>query len=671
MRVGRRPFRASGRLCGQQKMDDRNSGESGGASRGRRRRAGIDARMLIRAQARPFVSDENAEAAARGFDAAFPLPPESEVAELWLTEWKAEHAAGAERRAKRAVRPHAHGMRPQPLAVRLRALIRSALEDAVERMNGADQLQFALIPLNPVRIVLALSGGRDSMAMLDVLSRLRADARQAIAGEVCAVYVHHGLSPHAAQWEEHCRKACEARGVGFESIRVQVRNTGEGIEAAARSARYRALADFALRGGYDVVMTAHHEDDRIETFLMQWMRGSGLEGLAAFPKTRSLEASAFVHGRRTPGTVQHSGGGPRNHLPLDRPGRHPLGIRRGVPPEILRRAVRRVHLEPGAGSASARLRHDRNAGFRGRRRPPGTRGDSGGRGGTARQLHPFRPPARRARPGTRPPLLPRRMADPVQPDSRQFLSLQPGDGAADALVGAERVVLKDFERKELFSACQPAEEVARTGRDAIRFGAMKPVGLIDPRTGRRPWAAVQLRAENAERSAYNLVGFQTNLTFSEQRRVFRMIPGLEHAEFFRYGVMHRNTFVDSPHVLDATFCIPGTHVRLAGQITGTEGYTEAIASGLLAALNTYADLTGAPSVALPRTGAFGALVAYATDPATQDYQPMHVNFGLVPTLEDGVKRSKRDRYARYAERAIDDLDAYIATRRDLFASRGA
>ena len=303
MRVGRRPFRASGRLCGQQKMDDRNSGESGGASRGRRRRAGIDARMLIRAQARPFVSDENAEAAARGFDAAFPLPPESEVAELWLTEWKAEHAAGAERRAKRAVRPHAHGMRPQPLAVRLRALIRSALEDAVERMNGADQLQFALIPLNPVRIVLALSGGRDSMAMLDVLSRLRADARQAIAGEVCAVYVHHGLSPHAAQWEEHCRKACEARGVGFESIRVQVRNTGEGIEAAARSARYRALADFALRGGYDVVMTAHHEDDRIETFLMQWMRGSGLEGLAAFPKTRSLEASAFVHGRRTPGTV--------------------------------------------------------------------------------------------------------------------------------------------------------------------------------------------------------------------------------------------------------------------------------------------------------------------------------------------------------------------------------
>lgn len=236
----------------------------------------------------------------------------------------------------------------------------------------------------------------------------------------------------------------------------------------------------------------------------------------------------------------------------------------------------------------------------------------------------------------------------------------------DALVGAERVVLRDFERRDLFQACQPAEEVARTGRDAIRFGAMKPVGLTDPRTGRRPWAAVQLRAENAERSAYNLVGFQTNLTFAEQRRVFRMIPGLENAEFFRYGVMHRNTFVDSPRVLDATFRVPGTRVRLAGQITGTEGYTEAIASGLLAALNTVADLAGADPVALPRTGALGSLVAYATDPATEGYQPMHANFGLVPPLFDGRRRSKRDRYAAYAERALADLDAYLATRPDLF-----
>lgn len=244
------------------------------------------------------------------------------------------------------------------------------------------------------------------------------------------------------------------------------------------------------------------------------------------------------------------------------------------------------------------------------------------------------------------------------------------DAFIDALVGAERVVLKDFERRELFQACQPAEEVARTGHDAIRFGAMKPVGLIDPRSGKRPWAAVQLRAENAEGGAYNLVGFQTNLTFGEQRRVFRMIPGLERAEFFRFGVMHRNTFVDAPHVLDDSFAVPGTHVRLAGQITGTEGYTEAIASGLLAALNTFADAAGLPRAALPNTGAFGSLVAYATDPACVDYQPTHVNFGVIPPLGDGVRRSKRDRYAAYAERALRDLDAFCANRPDLFA-RGA
>lgn len=236
----------------------------------------------------------------------------------------------------------------------------------------------------------------------------------------------------------------------------------------------------------------------------------------------------------------------------------------------------------------------------------------------------------------------------------------------DALVHAERVVLKDFEGGDLFQACQPAEEVARTGKDAIRFGAMKPVGLTDPRTGRRPWAAVQLRAENAERTAYNLVGFQTNLTFPEQRRVFRMIPGLENAEFFRYGVMHRNTFVDAPHVLDCTFAVPGTTVRLAGQITGTEGYMEAVASGLLAALNTWADLAGTPAVSLPRTGALGSLVAYATDPETVGYQPMHVNFGLVPPLEDAKRRGKRERYAAYADRALKDLDAYLQTRADLF-----
>lgn len=234
------------------------------------------------------------------------------------------------------------------------------------------------------------------------------------------------------------------------------------------------------------------------------------------------------------------------------------------------------------------------------------------------------------------------------------------------LVNAERVVLRDFERGGLFQACQPAEEVARTGRDALRFGAMKPVGLTDPRTGHRPWAALQLRAENREGTAYNLVGFQTNLTFGEQKRVFHLVPGLENAEFFRYGVMHRNTFVDAPHVLDRTFAVPGTTVRLAGQITGTEGYTEAIASGLLAAVNTYADMTGCAPLELPHTGALGSLVAYATDPETGDYQPMHVNFGLVPPLDDGVRRGKRDRYRAYAERGLAELDDYLAKRKSLF-----
>ena len=234
----------------------------------------------------------------------------------------------------------------------------------------------------------------------------------------------------------------------------------------------------------------------------------------------------------------------------------------------------------------------------------------------------------------------------------------------DALLSAERVIARDFERADLFCACQPVEEVARTGRDSLRFGALKPVGLTDPRTGRRPWAAVQLRAETSSRAAYNMVGFQTNLTWPEQRRVFRMVPGLKGAEFLRYGVMHRNSFVDAPHALDRTFAIPGTQVRLAGQITGTEGYVEAIASGLLAALNTYAALTGAPAVILPLTGALGSLAAYATDPATSSYQPMHVNFGLFPPLEEHI-RNKAERRAAMVTRARADLDAYLAGRPDL------
>lgn len=234
-----------------------------------------------------------------------------------------------------------------------------------------------------------------------------------------------------------------------------------------------------------------------------------------------------------------------------------------------------------------------------------------------------------------------------------------------ALIEAKRVITRDFEQRELFQACQPVEEIARKGVDALRFGALKPVGLVDPRTGRRPWAAVQLRAENAERTAYNLVGFQTNLTWGEQARVFRMIPGLEHAEFSRFGVMHRNSFVDAPRVLDHTFAIPGTTIRLAGQITGTEGYVEAMASGLLAAVNTYADLEGLQPLELPRTTALGSLVAYATNPETSPYQPMHVNFGIMVPL-DGGRRGKRERYAAYARRACADLTDMLRERTDLF-----
>lgn len=240
----------------------------------------------------------------------------------------------------------------------------------------------------------------------------------------------------------------------------------------------------------------------------------------------------------------------------------------------------------------------------------------------------------------------------------------------DALLDARRVIDKVFDRRELFAACQPVEEVARTGRDALRYGALKPVGLVDPRTGERPWAVVQLRAENASGSSYNLVGFQTNLAWGEQKRVFSLIPGLEQAEFLRYGVMHRNTFLDTPRLLDATLALKTEpRIRFAGQITGTEGYVEAAASGLLAALNTCADLEGSAPAVLPTTTALGSLIAYATDPQTSDYQPMHVNWGVVPPLASRVK-GKRERYAAYSARAEADFNDWIASRPDLFASGG-
>ena len=238
------------------------------------------------------------------------------------------------------------------------------------------------------------------------------------------------------------------------------------------------------------------------------------------------------------------------------------------------------------------------------------------------------------------------------------------DAFIEELLAADRVVAKDFETAELFQACQPIEEIARKGHDAPRFGTMKPVGLTDPRTGKRPWAALQLRAENREQTSFNLVGFQTNLKFGEQQRVFRMIPGLEQAEFARYGVMHRNTFIDAPRLLDNSLRLAGVtsahdNVYFAGQVGGTEGYCEAIRSGLHVALSIAARMQGQEPPALPRETAFGALIDYATSPETVDYQPSHVNFGIMVPLETRVK-NKAQRYAAYASRGDAALKRYRA-----------
>ena len=235
------------------------------------------------------------------------------------------------------------------------------------------------------------------------------------------------------------------------------------------------------------------------------------------------------------------------------------------------------------------------------------------------------------------------------------------DAFIEELINAERVVLKDFETKELFQACQPIEEIARRGKDAPRFGSLKPVGLTDPRTGKRPWAALQLRTENKQATYFNLVGFQTNLTFKEQQRVFRMIPGLEKAEFVRYGVMHRNTFVDAPHTLDSSLLLRKGSlpfpVYLAGQISGTEGYCEAIMSGLHAALSVFSHLYGVNLPPMPPETAFGSLLRYATGNERGNYQPMHVNFGIIEPLVVPIK-NKQERYAAYAARGSESLQEY-------------
>lgn len=232
----------------------------------------------------------------------------------------------------------------------------------------------------------------------------------------------------------------------------------------------------------------------------------------------------------------------------------------------------------------------------------------------------------------------------------------------DALVNAESVVLKEFEQDAptVYEGCMPIEIMAKRGKDTIRFGPLKPVGLRDPRTDKRPWAAVQLRKENSEGSLYNIVGFQTNLKYSEQKRVFSMIPGMENAEFVRYGVMHRNTFINSPKLLTPFLnMINNRKLFFAGQITGVEGYIESAASGIWAGLNATSVLKNAQITnPLPKDTMLGALISYITDETVVDFQPMGSNMGILPPLEEHI-RSKQDRYIALSNRAILSLDNFI------------
>ncbi len=231
-----------------------------------------------------------------------------------------------------------------------------------------------------------------------------------------------------------------------------------------------------------------------------------------------------------------------------------------------------------------------------------------------------------------------------------------------ALCDAESAELHEFEKDffRVYEGCMPIEVMARRGKDTVRYGPMRPVGLRDPKTGHRPWAAVQLRKENADGSLYNLVGFQTNLKFGEQKRVFSMIPGLENAEFARYGVMHRNTFLDSPRLLDA-HCRLKTDPRVlfAGQMTGVEGYIESAASGIWAGLTAARMAEGKPLATPPADTMLGALLRYISDPSVTEFQPMGCNMGLLPPLPEPV-RGKPQRYEALAIRALDAMAGFMS-----------
>lgn len=229
----------------------------------------------------------------------------------------------------------------------------------------------------------------------------------------------------------------------------------------------------------------------------------------------------------------------------------------------------------------------------------------------------------------------------------------------EALLAAEKVQPKDFEKTPYFEACLPIEVMAERGRQTMQFGPLKPVGLEDPRTGVRPFAVVQLRTENAHRSCYNMVGFQTKLTYGEQKRVFRMIPGLEQAEFLRYGSLHRNTFINSPQLLRDTlqFKARGT-LFFAGQLVGVEGYTDSAAMGGLAGINAARGLAGLPLVTPPPTTAHGCLLSYITTADPRHFQPMNTNFGLFPPLASPVRDKERKRQL-ISQRALEDHAAWM------------
>ena len=235
------------------------------------------------------------------------------------------------------------------------------------------------------------------------------------------------------------------------------------------------------------------------------------------------------------------------------------------------------------------------------------------------------------------------------------------DAFYDALVSAERAPLHDFDVADpkVYEGCMPIEVMAGRGRDTLRYGPLRPVGLIDPHTGRRPWANIQLRKENAAGTMYNIVGFQTNLKFGEQKRVFSMIPGLEHAEFVRYGVMHRDTFMDSPRLLSKSLSLKSEpRLFFAGQFTGVEGYTESAATGILAGINAARFASGEEPLVLPPETMLGALVNYITDESVDNFQPMGANMGILPPLEKKI-RHKDERYAALAQRAIAGLEAVL------------